>query len=476
MRRPGTRERTAAAALRDEAGLTIVEVLIAGVIVIVSGLALLGLVDAAAHGSFRAQQSQVVDGRLQAEIEKIRQLPYSQIALTQDPSHSIDTASPDWRVSGASFALNRDGTNLQPLVYTGGISHDQGVNTVSGGTISPAPIPFASGDVRGTIYRYVTWQQDTTCANCGQPYMKHVTVAIALDQTGVGGVRAYQELQADISNPDAKVSTGGPPGGGTNQTPWTFWLTDTPCNSSTRQPIVADHLTHNTRGTCSAGLTTGNVPGAPDLMFTQAAQIDNNFPPDQQPLYDYATDVEPAQNSNADLGLQLRNGPACGTLTSTWNTLPLVPDSFDTSYFQKVHKWLSAPIPNGYNIAFNGTGTLDLWTQTLNGAVQAGKICAYLFYRQLNAQGVPVDTPAVNLDLSNVAYFTYSQNPWPTSWTEIHIPIHFNLGVALTPGTQLGLALNVDSGGTGAGGLEFLYDQPSFDSRLQVQTGNPLPF
>jgi hypothetical protein len=306
--------------------------------------------------------------------------------------------------------------------------------------------------------------------------MKHVIVVIALDQTASGGVRGYQELQSDISNPDAKVNTGGPPGGGTSQTPWTFWLTDTPCSLNNRQPIVADHATHNTRGTCSTGTTTGNLPGAPDLMYTQAAPIDNNFPADQQPLYDYATDVEPAQNPDQDLGLQLRNGPACGGLTSTWGTLPMIPDAFDTSYFQKVHKWVSAPVPTGYNIVFNGTGTLDLWTQSLNGAVQPGKVCAYLFYRQLNGLGVPVDTPAVNLDLSNVSYFTYSQNPWPTSWTEIHIPIHFNLGAALTPGTRLGLAINVDGSGTGAGGLEFLYDQPSFDSRLQVQTASLLPF
>jgi hypothetical protein len=232
-------------------------------------------------------------------------------------------------------------------------------------------------------------------------------------------------------------------------------------------------------------MKNGNNPGAPDLMFTQAPPCANNDCSTAQPLYDYATDVEPVQNPTSDLGLQLRSGPSCqgvinNTLGVAFGTLPLVPDVLDPTHYQKVHKWLAPPIPNGYNIVFNGTGELDLWTRSTNAAIQPGKICVYLFYRQVsvNVLGAQVvtDVPAVNLDLSNVAYFTYSQNPWPTTWTELHIPLHFDLGAHLLPGTQLGVALSVDGTGTGSGGLEFLYDAPSFDSRVQLQTSSLLPF
>jgi hypothetical protein len=105
-------------------------------------------------------------------------------------------------------------------------------------------------------------------------------------------------------------------------------------------------------------------------------------------------------------------------------------------------------------------------------------LCFYLFYRH-NVLGLPVDTPALNVDLNRLNYFTYQDSTWPTEWEEIHIPLHFDLGVGtvlnLLPNTQLGFALGVDGTGTGAGGLEFLYDHPSFDSRLEVQTTSALP-
>lgn len=467
--------------------MTIVEALVAALIVVLMALGVMGLVSTGARNSYRAQQSQVLNDKLQAEIERIKQLPYQQIALTGAPTSSADSTLPTSRVSGTSFALNKDGSNQQPLVYNGSASHDQGETTVSGGTVDPGPTPWSSGDVSGQVYRFVTWQQDTACTRCGNPWVKHLTVAITLDTTASGGTRVYQEFQSDVSNPDANVTTGGPPGGGTNASPWTFWITDTPCNFSTRQPIVAHHASHNTRGTCSAGLKSGNNPGAPDLMFTQSTPIDNNYPPDSQPLYRYSNELLPTPDNGGNDGLQLRNGPSCSGVVSNalgvaFGTLPLIADILDPQHYQKVHKWLAPPIPTGYDILFNGTGALNLWTRSVNGAVQPGKVCVYLFYRQvsINILGIQVvtDVPAVNLDLSNFAYFSYSKNPWPTNWTEISIPLHFDLGAHLLPGTQLGVALSVDgsSGQTGSTGLEFLYDQPSFDSRLQVQTTSLLPF
>jgi hypothetical protein len=89
-----------------------------------------------------------------------------------------------------------------------------------------------------------------------------------------------------------------------------------------------------------------------------------------------------------------------------------------------------------------------------------------------------VDTPATNLDLSNATYFTYSPpgGVWPTTWTELHIPLHFNLPLSLSANSQLGMGLQVERAGTSGGGLQFMYDEPSFDSRLVVNTTSPLPF
>ena len=172
---------------RGEAGFTLVEVIVAALIVAITALAVLAAVDAATRNTFRAQQSQALNSRLQSEIEKVKQLPYGQVALTSAPTHSTDPADPNYRVSGTQFNIAAGGAPAnQSLVYNGGASHDQGISTVSGGTVAPGPTPFQSGGVKGNIYRYVTWQQDTACASCGSPWVKHLTVIATLDTTDGG--------------------------------------------------------------------------------------------------------------------------------------------------------------------------------------------------------------------------------------------------------------------------------------------------
>jgi hypothetical protein len=97
-----------------------------------------------------------------------------------------------------------------------------------------------------------------------------------------------------------------------------------------------------------------------------------------------------------------------------------------------------------------------------------------------------VDTFAINLDApSNPTYFRYSRLTWPTTaWTEITIPLKFaavNAQGAFTPlhipvGARLGLAIGVEGQGTSPNtGLQFMYDAPTFDSRLEVKTHSVLP-
>jgi hypothetical protein len=390
--------------------------------------------------------------------------------MTAVPAYSADPQSPGNRVSGTSFDTGKTGANLKPMVYNGGTALGM---TVSGGVVNPGPTPFSNGDVSGNIYRYIVWDAcPSTLCSYGHQHLKRIVVVAKLNPSATGGTRVYQELQGQVGDPAATPTTNPGPGpGGGGPKPWTFWLTDTPCNNSARLAIAGDHLTHNTRGACSAGLKNGNTPGAPDLMLTGA-------PPytEEQPIYDYATDVEPATNPTLDKGVQLRSGGACNVVSAL--DLPLVPDILDPTKYQKVHKWLSPAIPSGSGIVLSGTGNLDLWTRTIGNAVHAGKICVWLFYRTTNILGVPIDTPVTNLGaIPNVNYFTYSLNPWPYSgWTEIQIPLSFNVGLNLPTGTRLGLAISVDGTGTPGDGLQFMYDEPSFDSRLIVSTNSVLPF
>jgi type II secretory pathway pseudopilin PulG len=497
--------------LRDESGFTIVEGVVACLLITIGGLATLQIFTASAQNTFRSEQSQVVNTRLQAELEKIKALPYSQVAMTESVGPVSNPNDPRSRISGAGFAVQKGTTTFSPMEVD-----------ASNGKVVPGPTPFESGDVKGHLYRFVTWVNDPQCpeSSCpGTQDLKRVVVAATLADTPSTSARPYQEMQADLADPDAvPVDPGNPnsgggggplpgpgdpgdcPSSGCTDVPSQFWLTDTPCNFTSRQPITEDHPLHNTRANCSQGLGNGSVRGAPDLMFTQAPRLDENYGPSQQPQFDYATDVEPPSNGALDKGLIIR--PQSGLLSTGCVASPLLDATNLTRYVdfaltepnpeQKMHKWLSASVPTDRSLVMTGEGTLSLWTRTVNGATYDGKICIWLFVRTtVNVPllgSVRTDVPLVHLPSTGVgeaAFWTESRSPWPSQWTEIEVdlsgfdvpPLDTNLGVTLNPGDRLGLAIAVDRGGTGSTqGLEFLYDHPNFDSRLEVTTQALLPF
>lgn len=497
--------------IRSTDGFSVVEVVVAALLVALSALGVMGLVDTASRNNFRAEQSQVVSDRLQQEMEAIKRLPYTQVALTALPQEAASAADPDSRVRGAEFNVNRSGASAYwNLVYNGGHSNETG-RTVSGGTIQPAST-FEVGNVRGTVYRYVVWKPNVECSNCAhQPdsdsydgrqvaWFKHVVVAVLLDPTASGGTREYQEVGSDIGNPDTSQGTG--PGGGpsnNDETPWTFWLTDTPCDEDARQPIVEDpagsggHPTHNTLGTCAAGLktgpptATGENAGAPDLMMTKPAPCSSDECA-AETLYDYSNDL--VINPGLDKGVQktvpngtVGDGECLTDITSTSSLLALGPNP---QWY--VHKWVSLPIPSGWNdVVLSGSGAMYLWTQTISDASYAGRICVWLFRRSQGAAGVAVDAMPLNTKTSdacdssrsigaNRPYHQCSRAPWPSSeWTEVTVSLAFSQ-LTLSPGDRLGVAIGVERQGTQGAGLQFIYDAPTYDARVELNTKSSLPF
>jgi len=475
--------------------MTLIEVVVAMLLLVIGGLAVVAVVNAGTRNSFRTEQRQVVVNRMEQELELIKQLPFDQLALPSVPVHADDPTDPNARVSGTQFDLG--GGTMAPLVYNG--SSLAGGGSVAGGQVATGPVPFSTGDVKGQLHRYVAWVNDLTCSEAlcpGAQDLKRVVVAVRLDATAVGGDAVYQEIHTDVADPEAEpVNNPGPNEGGDDDDnagdadyEWTFWMTDTPCSNSERQPLTGDHLTHNSLGACANGLQTGTPPGAPDLMFPEAPVLNSNFPPASQPIYDYATDVEPQGNGSADKGLQLRkpsnaSNNGCATQVPTEESDPE----------QEVHRWLTPKIPAGISgLLLRENATLHLWTQTLNNAKESGRICIYLFRRQLNARGEPVDTPLVNLSppLAGLTHFAYERDCspntdaecWPRgNFQKLEIPLRFALdaqgaAVPMLPDTRLGLAIRVDPAATSATALQFLYDHPSFDSRLTVSANQVLPF
>lgn len=528
--RPGTLRRYLRLRLSREDGFTVIEGVIAALILVTAALGTFQLFDAGARNTFRAEESQVLNNRLQAEVEAIRELSYGQIALTSLPTTSSDPDDPRSRISGSQFFLGRDGSQPAGVVYNGATA--PGGGTVANGQVDPGPTPFQAGDVSGEIHRFVAWTSDPTCPECGEGLLRRIVVAATIDQAPVSSERSYQEVQTDVVDPEATPDTNSaPPEDDPGTSTASFWLTDTTCNNPSRMPLTGNHLGHNTRGVCSQGLTTGTTRGAPDLMFIEGPQVGSGAPL----LYDYATDSEPAQNAASDIGLLMpwASTDTCA-LQSTLNTLdvrklldgvlsvltlPALPGAVDgvldipgsiTNKHRRIHTWVSPPA-SGSGGVLSGRGTLELYSKTINGAVHPGEICAWMSIRQpvtipvqacvlvcvsLGQTTIDVDLPLVNVGILgngdcrsgtglNLTHFSHQSNPWPASWAKVSVPMCFVavnssgavVPAVLGPGARVSLSVMVKRGGTEPGqGLEVMYDTGGFESRLELETNEVIPF
>lgn len=486
--------------LPEEGGFTIVEVLVAALILTLTALAIATLMNSATHNTFRSEQDQVVVNRLQDEMERIRQLPFNQVALTAKPTSSDQASDPGARVSAdrTHFDLNRNGTNTKLLAYAGGLTPD-GKPMGCGGTgqpvcgVNPGPEPFQSGDVTGKIYRYIAYPGvPANCPGCSADYLKRIIVIIRVDTTPAGGTHVYQEIQSNVSNPDA-VPSSNPvdPTQTTDEQPATFWLTDTPCNNTARVPPTSDHATHNTRGDCTDGVHTGTTRGAPDLMFTEGPSGSSS-----DPTYNYSTDVD--RNETPRLGLTMLRTQsvagcalqvAAGTGLSQTLDLPLT----ETTPQVKTHTWLSPPLEAPFAPLTSADATLELWTKSVAGAAYQGDLCVYVFKRITVKQQLPgnitntfvFDSPAT---LANAhPYLEIQKATWPQDWTKLstgsfgvtmlsvdsvltYLSSHGIPGTLTSPSQRLGLALTVNGSGTSGDALDVMYDHPTFDSRFEFDT------
>jgi type II secretory pathway pseudopilin PulG len=443
--------------LRSEDGFTIVEVLIAAVLLVLAAAALMTTLAGARNATYRGEQSQVAADIAQREIEALRATPFAKLAMTSAPVHSADPNDPRNRVSGGNFDL-QDGKPAAPMVVNGGPV--DGGGTVAGGMVNPGPVSFSSGDVSGTIQRFVVWQNDSRCPETlcdGQQDYKRIVVAVALDTTASGGARRYVEFQSNTVNPAESVGTNpNLPQLGTPTVAQQFWLSDRRCEPTTEptrtevnRATYPGHPTRDTRGSdCAA--TTANRP---DALLTEAPDdlidiVDN---------LDYATDLEPTP-ADADSGLQL-NLPASDGCT-------LLPPSGRAA--NEAHFWVSRPINAAADYVLKGGVTLKLWTRSINDVQATGRLCIVVFLR---TQG------GVDTVLTSKATPTMT---WPHGeWEELTVPMPFTQQTVAKAATAadyqtIGVGIGLDKQGGASNQFQFQYDTVRFDSRLEVETTTPL--
>ena len=453
--------------IRSESGFTIVEVMVAALILVIGAAALMTALAGARKATYRGEQSQVANDIAQREMEALRATPYTKLAMTSAPGHSTDQSDPRYRVSSGNFALGRDGSNPAPMVVNGGTLVKGG--TVSGGTVNPGPQPFTSGDVSGTIQRFVVWQNDPRCQDLlcpGSQDFKRAVVIVTLDATASGGVRQYVELQSDAINPtDSVGSNPNLPQLGTPTVAQQFWLSDRRCEQYTEPArtatnVASNHPTRDTRGLNCLDTTADR----PDALLTSAPDelldiVDN---------LDYATDLEPTP-PDADAGLQLDLPAADGC-----NLLPASRPA------NQEHFWVSQPVNKNGSYVLKGGTTLKLFTRTINDVQVSGKLCVVVFVRTQRYTDATTTVPTTT-DVQLAAGSVSKPNWASGEWEELTIPMQF------TPSTipqvsptfpkdykRIGVVIGLDKQGGASNQFQFQYDTVRFDSRLEVETTTPI--
>lgn len=448
---------------REQAGFTIIEVLVAILILAIAAMTTFTLLSQATRNAARAKAGQVALEVAEQEMEYLRSLENSQLGLTGSPSPATSESNPSFRVnpSEGTFALTRQPIgNYRTLVI--------------GGTVSPGPTPFTSGDVSGKVYRYIVWRNDESCSETkcpGKHDYKQIVVAVRPDKlASEASERGYVEVQSKFVDPTKNAEDDPPLGPGESPiSAQQFFLTDTPCSptgTTVREEIVGDHALHNTLGVCSNGLKLNSKEkGAPDALLLGSppdpAPEDENNPP----LYDYDTSLEPTPDT--DKGLQILKDETAGcNYTPTGTTNPA----------QQMHRWVTDPMKE--NFVMNEKATLEFYTRTINDALYNGKLCVYLFKRQESGSTV-TDTRLKNLN-GGTLYWTYTPESgefWPRfEWKKVRLTMFF----AESPETvlkneRLGVALSVERNGTPqAEAIPVMYDHPRYPTRIEVETTTPI--
>jgi prepilin-type N-terminal cleavage/methylation domain-containing protein len=184
----------------DDGGFTLIEMLMAVMLVTFGVAATIGVFTSSKKISLVAQRQEVGVHQAQREIERLRALPYEQIGLTAKPSvanrlennpnkvgYYVDANTTD----ASSFTVRELGA--QPALTEHFALPDSDPPGGDSFAVDPAPTTFNVGGsgISGVIYRYVTWRDEpcgidaTAQQLCpGYTNTKRLIVAVKIDNTG----------------------------------------------------------------------------------------------------------------------------------------------------------------------------------------------------------------------------------------------------------------------------------------------------
>lgn len=180
----------------SDAGFGIVEVIAAFTIVFVGFFALASATGSASRILTRGTQRQVATAEANGQLEDLRNLAFSTVALSSQPAHSPDESHPNYAVSG-------DGTTFDA---THSSSPETLIVDTSAGQVAHLQSAVRVGSTTMDIFKYVTWVDDPNITGT-QDYRRVTVIARYLDGGATARPRTVQV--AALVTPGSITFTGG---------------------------------------------------------------------------------------------------------------------------------------------------------------------------------------------------------------------------------------------------------------------------
>jgi type II secretory pathway pseudopilin PulG len=483
--------------LGREQGFTIIELLVAVLIVMIGIIATLGVFSASKRTTLVAQRHEVAVHVAQREMEKMRSYKYSELGLNVTssgaPQYSSDPRSPNNRLRSSDGYFTVDPTagssSCCEEMVTRSNSDATGGAVDPGGTQSSPGEPFSVGSgsaaVSGKIYRYVTWRDE----NCevgicnGTHNTKRLIVAVTLTPVGsppVGPLKPVWEMSI-ASDPNEG------PTGSTNQPPpappppatsaQNFYLYDKVCDpNDTNNGYSAPSGSHATYDSASDAALCENAIASrrPNLMGPVAPTYSN--PP--VPPYKYSNDVGPASGYPAGLAM-LKSGTGCPS--SSYPTADASDATKANNKWSK-HAWSTKKFTQPFQLS--GSVFLSVWTTSVGSTSGAGRFCATLVDRKNG--GAPQDIVLGSMSREYLPWPTTKVDPGRDCGTaDFPCGRQLSFSMTVTPAAVRAdsrLILVVTTLSTSEKDIVWLFDDPRYRSLLEVETptpctasGNPCP-
>jgi type II secretory pathway pseudopilin PulG len=237
------------AELSREAGMTIIELMVALSILAAVMVGLGGVIGISYKTVALSRQRQVAEAVVNQRLEEIRDIDFSRLSLTQNaptPSHSTDTTNPDYYMSadGLNYDVTGAGKN-EALI----------LNNPSPGTVDHVQSPVTVGTTQVDIYQYVTVAAGST----SNPTLKRVTVVAKYRNQAVNGISRILRESVTLtsgsftlgSTSTTATTTGSPTT--TTTGPATTTTTTPGCSNLASAPTVGGQFTIPVIGSAQQG-------------------------------------------------------------------------------------------------------------------------------------------------------------------------------------------------------------------------------